>query len=312
MILKEGIHNIDAATYHSDPCPQPSLSSSIGKIMLGQSPRHAYTAHSRLNPDFVPEESGTFDIGAACHRELLGKGSDIVIVNAKNFQTKAAQEARDAARAAGQIPILPHQHEDMVRMVKAARLQIENHDEAAGAFTNGLPEQCLIWQEDGFWCRCYLDWLPADRKFFDDYKTTTDASPEACVSRVYQNGYDFQAAFYRRGIRKILGVESPRFRNVFQEKDDPYGLTVASLTPAAVEMADRKVEAALNMWKWCMTENRWPGYPSRTVYIDPPGWEEKRWLEREERDEQDKANGVDVMASRVDWETAKKYQAPVE
>lgn len=291
MSLTEGIHQIGEAEYHADPCPQPSLSSSIARLLLNQSPRHAWTAHPRLNKNHEPEERGIFDIGSAAHRVVLGKGADLAIIEADSFRTKAAQEARDKARAEGKIPMLTDQFEAVVAMHQAGRAQLSAHEEASGAFTNGQAEVTLVWREGDIWCRCRLDWLPADRVFFDDYKTTTDASPDAVVRTVFGNGYDVQAAFYRRGIRKILAVPDPRFRFVVQEKAAPYALTVAALTPAALDMADRKVDTALALWSQCLKANQWPGYPGRTVYVEPPAWHERQWLEREERDQQ---NGVDI------------------
>jgi len=303
MTLPEGIHEISADAYHMDPAPTPSLSSSIAKVLLAQSPRHAWEAHPRLNKNHAPEESGVFDIGSAAHRVVLGKGADLAIIDADSFRTKAAQEARDKARAEGKIPVLTEHFESIVAMHAACRAQLSAHTEASAAFTNGQPEVTLIWREGDIWCRCRLDWLPQDRKFFDDYKTTTDASPDAAVARIFGNGYDVQAAFYRRGIRRILAVPTPQFRFVVQERTAPYALTVAALTPAALDMADRKVDAAMNLWRQCIAANQWPGYPGRTVYVDPPGWHEKQWLEREERES--------LHGAAAGFEGMLKWQAPV-
>lgn len=302
MSLTEGIHQLGDAEYHSDPAPQPSLSSSIAKALIGQSPRHAWVAHPRLNPDHAPEESAIFDVGSAAHAVLLGKGADLVEIEAKDYKKKAAKTARDKARAAGHIPVLTAQMADVLAMSSAARVQLDAHEEAAGAFTDGQPEVTLIWREGDVWCRCRLDWLPRDRRFFDDYKTTTDASPDTVSRTTFGNGYDMQAAFYRRGIRKILAVPDPKFRFVVQEKAAPYALTVAALTPAALDMADRKVEAALDLWAWCLKRNEWPGYPGRTVYVDPPVWHERQWLEREERQSADAERGTDWKDKMLKWQ----------
>ena len=62
--------------------------------------------------------------------------------------------------------------------------------------------------------------------------------------------------------------------------------TVA-LSPAALGMAERKVERAIELWGECLKTGQWPGYNSVTVTVDPPGWSEKRWLEREDREQAD-------------------------
>ena len=52
--LGAGVHQIDGGAYHLDPCPEASLSSTLAKTMLAQSPLHAWTASPRLNPDWEP------------------------------------------------------------------------------------------------------------------------------------------------------------------------------------------------------------------------------------------------------------------
>ena len=46
--------DISAEAYHADPAPEPSLSSSVAKILVNLSPAHARIAHPRLNPDYRP------------------------------------------------------------------------------------------------------------------------------------------------------------------------------------------------------------------------------------------------------------------
>jgi hypothetical protein len=37
--MKPGFHELTEAQYHGDPCPVPSLSASIAKVLVGRSPR---------------------------------------------------------------------------------------------------------------------------------------------------------------------------------------------------------------------------------------------------------------------------------
>jgi hypothetical protein len=86
--------------YHADPTEVPSLSYSVAKILLTESPMHAYYYHPRLG-GHVREQTKAMGKGQVIHKLLLGIGADIVVVRADNFRTKAAQELRDAAIAAG-------------------------------------------------------------------------------------------------------------------------------------------------------------------------------------------------------------------
>jgi len=58
--------------YHLDKSNNPpSLSRSVAHILLTQTPYHAWLAHPRLNPDYMPDEDSKFDIGTATHAMLL-------------------------------------------------------------------------------------------------------------------------------------------------------------------------------------------------------------------------------------------------
>ena len=124
--LPTGIHQIAAEAYHADPAPAPSLSSTIAKVLLGQSPLHAWTASPRLNPAWEPKYSKTFDIGRAAHRETLGAGSDFcaipddILASNGAASTKAAKEFIESAREAGLTPL----KSDEVTQIEAMRAKI--------------------------------------------------------------------------------------------------------------------------------------------------------------------------------------------
>lgn len=278
-----GLHVMTAAEYHADPCPSPSLSSTLARVLLAQSSAHAWWAHPRLNPDFTPDEDEKYDVGTAAHALLLEGGGAFEIVPAASWRTRDAKEHRAAALAAGKRPLLAHQWANVQEMVVAARHQLAAH-EAPIPFTGGKPEQTLVWREDDVWCRARLDWLHDGERRIDDYKTTTGtANPEAWSRTLFGAGYDVQAAFYLRGVRALFEVEAT-FRFVVQETAPPYALSVVSLMPEALDCAHRKVEYAIKVWRECMTTGQWPAYPTRTCYAEAPPWEIARWTEREARD----------------------------
>lgn len=284
--MKPGIYDLPEGIYHADPCPAPSLSASIARELLGSSPWHAWHAHPRLNPAYQARASDRFDLGSAAHAHLLEGRDHFAVIDAPDWRTKAAQAERDAARAAGKVPLLAETWTQVQAMAEAARVQLDRYEEEPRPFTGGQPERTLVWQEPcGVWCRARLDWLHDDGQVIDDYKTTAaSANPEEWGRRLLFSGPDFQAAFYLRGVRAVLGTDA-RFRFVVQETKAPYALSVVGLGPDVLALAQRKVALALDLWGECLRTGRWPGYPTRTCYAELPPWMEARWLEREEQEE---------------------------
>lgn len=282
-IEQPGVYDLDRDTYHADPCPEPSLSSGIARRLCLDSPAHARESHPRLNPNFEAEHAERLDIGIAAHAFLLEGEAAVAIVQANDWRTKAAQAARDAAYAAGKIPLLERTWTEVMAMVMAAREQLDRHrDGGAAMFRLGKPEQALIWQEpDGTWCRARLDWLRPGH--IDDFKTTSgSANPDQWTRRLFDDGRDIQAAFYLRGYKAVLG-EDATFRFAVQETYPPYALSVIGLAPSAMVLAEKRVLYALEAWRRGLDSGDWISYPRRTAYAELPPWIEAAWLEKELR-----------------------------
>lgn len=280
--LGVGRHRIQAERYHQDPCPAPSLSSSIARLLIASSPLHAWTAHPRLNPAWRPQVSDKFDLGTVAHAYLLEGAADFVIVEAADWKTKAAQEARDKARSAGKTALLAEQWTRVQAMKEAAQRQLDAYQDAPRPFKNGTAEETLVWQEPGgVWCRARLDFLHADGRICDDLKTSWTANPTTWGrTTLWGGGYDIQAAFYLRGLKAVLGKDAA-FRFVVIEAEPPYALSVIGLDPQGLELGARKVQAAIRDWRECLETDRWPGYPQHCCFADVPPWEAARWEARE-------------------------------
>jgi PDDEXK-like uncharacterized protein DUF3799 len=282
--MRTGIHAISADAYHADPAETPSLSASIARILCSSSPAHARAAHPRLNPEYEREEADKFDLGTAAHALLL-QGEQIVhVVDAPDWKKQDARNERNAARLAGKVPMLPDQWERVQAMVAATAARLAALDTAPPPFTDGKPEQTLIWEENGVVCRALVDWLRDDHAVVDDYKTTSkSASPEQWPRTLFSTGCDVQAAFYLRGLKALTNVDA-EFRFIVQETFPPYALAVFSLGPDALALAEARVRYALAKWRDCLDHDEWPAYPTEVCHVEMPGWEEAKWLEREARE----------------------------
>lgn len=297
-IDKPGVYDISADEYHADPCPEPSLSCSVAKLLINSTPLHAWTAHPRLNPGFEAEADEKFDLGSAAHSLILHDPKIFAVIDAADWRTKDAKAKRDAAREAGKIPLLTEQWIRVEAMARSALIQLSRHEEAAGAFRDGVPEQTLVWQEGDVWCRARLDWRPNTGDIFDDYKSTAAlADPDAFSRILFNIGHDVQAAFYRRGIRALGLSRNPVFRFIVQELDTPHALSVIALMPSALDLADHKVARAIDIWRECLGADEWPGYPSRTCYVEAPLWHEQQFMARDARyHEMRRASGEELRA----------------
>ena len=290
----EGIYfDIPEQEYHADPCFTPSLSSGVARTLLQQSPLHAWWAHPRLNPAHEPFEANkAMDHGSAIHAMLLGKGAEIVCVEANDWRTNATKEARDLARAAGKTPILAKELRQINEAVAAARAQLLHHPEGRLLFEPGHAEATLLWNEAGIWCRARADWLLDDPAMpIIDIKTTSlSAAPGAWERRLVKE-YAIQDAFYRRGLAHLRG-RTPPMRFLVIEVEPPYGVAVMCAAPSLAAWADAEVERAIALWARCVRSDKWPGYSLHTAHIEAPPWvltaqEEQRI--RDEWDEDDAA-----------------------
>lgn len=294
-IKEPGIYDMPADDYHADPCVVPSLSASIAKILIQETPLHAFTAHPRLNPNYEREEDSKFDIGNSAHSLILNDPKKFAILAFDDWRKKEAQQLRDEARAMGKIPLLAHHWDRVNVMVSAARLQLDASPDFSDVFKNGKPEQTLIWMEDTFqgqkvdpiWFRIRVDWLPDDRtKPYDDYKTTESADPDTWSRVVFSVRHDIQASLYRRGLRALGLNRQPVMRFVVQETTDPFCLCVMRLSSEIMELADRDVDRAIRKWLWCRKNNAWPGYPAKVHLLEAPAWLEDQRMKRETRQQE--------------------------
>lgn len=308
MIGKTGVYDIPAERYHSDPCEIPSLSSSLGKILLTETASHAYTAHPRLNPQREEEDDAKFDRGKACHILVLGDAERFkVVAGFDDWKTKEARAQRDRARADGLIPLLEHQMADVRTMHTAFVQQIAHHRDSADIFTGGKCEQTLVWEENvrgqRIMLRSLLDYMKPDSSIFGDYKSlATNVNPDNLHKYAFNAGWDFQDAFYRRGIQAVLGVEKPHFKFVVQEAAAPWSVVVVDFPPEAKDYADAKVDEAIDQWAWCMKNNQWPGYPAFTCTLEVPPWIGGDFEARKHRKAE---GGVEMYAQGL------KFQAPL-
>jgi hypothetical protein len=292
MITTPGFYpDIPADEYHADPCPIPSLSSSIAKIILEQSPLHAWHCHPRLNEEMDADSDPTRpkEIGTAAHKLILGRGRDVHIIEAADYKSSSAKMERVVAARDGRAPILRSDYEKAKAIAQAVADQIGSIEGCEG-FAGATPELVAVSQDPlGPWLRIMIDKFEdhGDHAVIWDVKTgEQSAAPMGLGRRIANMGMEVQAALYERvalNLRPELAGRI-RFRWLFIENDAPHSLIPAELDNVGMEIGRRKVAAAIHIWQKCLTSGHWPGYPAQIMQAEYPPYLATSWEYRETED----------------------------
>jgi hypothetical protein len=212
-----------------------------------------------------------FDFGHAVHSMVLGVGEPIVVIDADDWRKKEAKDQRDAAYAAGHVPLLTADHDT----AKAAADAVRAHPIAGRLFEQGTPEQSLFWRDPiyGVNRRARLDWQTTwhGRHTVVDLKTCVSADPGAIGKAVTNYRYHQQQAFYLDAL-DAYGIRDAGFLFVFVEKDPPHLVTVCELEPDAVALGRDRNDLALALYADCLERDVWPSYADGVARIELPGW----------------------------------------
>jgi hypothetical protein len=273
IVTEPGVYDMPNDVYHADPVPHGSLSSSGAKRLLPPST----PAHFRWYRDNPEQPKSCYELGSGAHTKVLGTGDEIVVVDADNWQTKAARTQRDEARAAGKVPLLTRDHERVTAMAQV----LHEHPTAAALFEagSGIPEASMFATDPntGVMMRARADWLPtADPDtgllILPDYKTTTRADTESLIRTVHNFRYAFQGCWYSDVIRLLNIAEQVAFVLVFQETEAPYLVHVVQPDTDAMTAAAEAVRRALDTYATCSAADHWPGYSDGVTQLPMPRW----------------------------------------
>lgn len=277
--LAPGIHyNVSEADYHADLlCDRPTLSRSEAMVLLDDSPLHLWSRHPRLHGAPNKKITKAMDFGSAAHALALGRGAEIVVVDYDNWQTKAAKEARDAAREQGKNPILAKDMDDANTVTVALKMRLKECG-LLEKFEAAKSEVVMLWDEsETCSCRVMSDKLLIDEEngeaHFFDIKFTESANPKWLPKHFADMGYALQDSWYIHGLEQLRPRLGGRIKFTFllQETDFPYVMVPVTLSGEFRGASISKVMRAIDTWSKCMQENRWPGYPP-IVSLEAPAW----------------------------------------
>jgi len=264
-ISAPGVYSMPSTQYHSDCCDGPSLSSTGARILAQQCP--AAYKWQKDNPPIKEE----FEIGNATHLLVLEPHlfeQSVWRIPKDDYRTKEAQQMRDEARAAGFIPLLPRQQEQIDGM----RSSLLNDPIAQFALSGGFEVERSMFARDpefdGTWVKCRPDVMPKSRRYLADLKTTANADPDAFSRAIFDYGYHQQAAWYRWVVELTLGYRAKDFYFLVVCKQPPYLVTTVRIDDEAIGWGEILNRRARGVFAWCLRHNEWPSY--RPVLHEQP------------------------------------------
>jgi len=276
--LAAGLHyDMPAADYHADPCEAPSLSSSVCRTIVEQTPAHAYLEHPKLGgkrgestPDMV--------FGSYAHGLIAGDVSDFEVEEFDNYQTKAAREWRDQVMETGRTPILKHTAERAGIVAEALMKKAALGITSSPFVPSAKSEVTAIWQEKDVWLRARFDRLVIDEGAYADiwdWKfTKAGISDDALMRSIIDHGYHVQAAFYLRGLVALRPELAGRvsFILAFVEVEAPYAVRRVPICEGFLSIGNALVERGVRLWRECLASGQWPDGSETSRILTPPSW----------------------------------------
>ncbi len=312
--LGQGFHlTVSPEAYHADPAEAPSLSASLAKLLLDQSPRHAWTASPALNPegherlaDMDSASRARLEHGTALHALVLGAGCPVRWIDAPDYRGKEAKAEREQAHQDGEVPVLECHRGRLERIVDAALEQARVHRDLGPALDGGgMAEAAMLWREETpegpAWCRALVDYLPADPdQPVVDWKFTQASTAPQSYERQVQ-GMAMRAHHYLRGLERC-GRPTRDYLIAAVETTEPHGLTVFKPSTALLHFGREMWEEAARTWALHLRagagREHWPMYSPWTVEVGPDPWQigraETEALLRKEAAE--RSNGMAAVA----------------
>ena len=248
---------VDAASY------------SALKHMLDSPARYLWERHNRV-------EKTAYDKGHAVHGIVLGVGEPVHVIDAPDWKQKATREERDAAYAAGEVPLLAHEWDAAQRCAD----RITTHPLAGPILTRpGDSEVSIYWTDDptGLACKARADRVtvtPDGTHYIVDVKTSGQTANPAAFGRAAANfGYHMQAAYYMHGYATAAGLEPDQvaWLNVIAEVNAPHEVAVTTFDWLSLNAGENRWRHALDQLAACQETNEWPGYtPAEAAIVTIP------------------------------------------
>jgi len=117
-----------------------------------------------------------------------------------------------------------------------------------------------------------ITWFNGDRALVVDLKSSRDPRPAKFARQAVDLGYEFSAAMYCEGARKMLGKPVDFCWFAF-EKEAPYGVSIAFPDNKMRVRGENYFRSTVDRLATCVREDVWPGIGNgRPIIIKKPHW----------------------------------------
>ena len=234
------------------------------------------------------------EAGKILDRLFFGVGPQLVVIDAGDYRTKAAQTARDEAEADGYLPVLRCKLTEYEVMVETWKTQFRER----GIHFDGESQVTLLWQDGDTACKGIVDHIEYDYSFHGvdeaiiyDLKTCSDAATDAITGSFVKYGYDIQCAAYVDGLQSVKPDLAGRvqMRFLFCETKRPYAVNVVEPAGSMRSLGNQKWRHAVKTWGACLRGDCFPGYQG-VSRIEARPWMIDQFLTQEGADDGDGNN----------------------
>jgi hypothetical protein len=294
-------YNVDLSEYHADTLlPQETLSHSVAKQML-ISCKHGWAAHPRFGGHPKPV-TFSMKLGTILDEVLTNECKRLKLMEHAEYRTNAAKADRDAALAAGLVPVKKHELQQAQERAESVLTNLRYH---GIDMEDGWQKQvCILWDESAsngnkVQCRALLDWFHLGSLIrVRDLKSAKSARPGEALNRtMIANSYHLQAVAYTRAVEAVFPDMAGRvvFENLLVETEWPFEPLLTEFDGACRELGRVQWQEAVDRWEECTRTGKWPGYMKTAqpytvqlpAYMQADIWDDTSSADETETEEED-------------------------
>ncbi|NHR04508.1 hypothetical protein HA052_04795 [Chromobacterium haemolyticum] len=223
-------------------------------------------AHLKDMLESPRKETDAMRLGTALHSAVLEPDRFKVLYAVyRGKGDRGTKEYKDFVASHPHMRILTAS--DYGKVIKMRDAVLSFKDPTRPAFDLGCVismserEKTLEWvdAETGVPCKIRLDIL--NRAFIGDIKKCQDARRVPFGYHCFDMDYDVQAAMYRDGVEKVLGLKLP-FNFIAVEEKCANAVCIYTAPQAMLEEGHRRYRQAIHRYAECLATDKWPGYES--------------------------------------------------